>query len=164
MAVRQTTDFPAGGILTDTMLDNEFNEIFTNITDTNIAAGANIAISKTTLGTYTAPAAYSSSVTGFSGTPTQSVKLMQIGKLGIISAQISGTSNNSSFTFTIPYTADGQTNSTARVMDNGTWKTAGTIEIITNTSTVNVYIDSSGSGFTASGTKAVQVTFVMIVA
>lgn len=55
MATRQTTDFPAGGILTDTMLDNEFNEIYTNITDANIAAGANIAISKTALGTYTTP-------------------------------------------------------------------------------------------------------------
>lgn len=114
MATRQTSDFPAGGVLTDVMLDNEFNEIFTNITDSNIAAGANIAISKTALGTFTDWTPYSPTWgnTGTANSIGNGVLLGQYTQLGkVVTAQIdlvwgSTTSSGSGlWNFSLPVTS-----------------------------------------------------------
>lgn len=75
MADRQTT-WSSGQTLTHTDLNNEFNEIFTNITDGNVASGAAIDISK--IDGYTPWTTWSPTVsTDGSGTYTASVAVNQ---------------------------------------------------------------------------------------
>lgn len=167
MAVFTQTTTIANGATADggqvnTEIVNLGNSV-NNIVNDQISASAAIAISKTELGAYTAPTVYSSTITGFSGTPTQSVVYTRIGKKVSVNAIITGTSNATGFTFTVPSTSVYQVDVVCRVFDSGAYAT-GMIELGAGSSTVNVYRDTQASAFSNSGTKTVQVQFWYLVA
>jgi hypothetical protein len=114
MASRVTT-FSDGNTLTGPQLENEFNEIFTNITNTNIASGAAIAISKTTLGTFTDWTSHSVAWTAVSVNPSIGNgsllgQYMQVGKLVVYGVSVgwgsSTTNGTGAWRFDLPVTAD----------------------------------------------------------
>lgn len=164
MATRQTTDFPAGGVLTDTMLDNEFNEIYTNITDTNIAAGANIAISKTALGTYTTWTPWTPTLTS-SGSWTSTVvnfaRYTQIGKTVTVAFHITGTTagGTANLRFTLPIAPANTTTDyvsasvTLFVDNNGTYISgiagynSGLATMVVRTYNAGVFDNAANTGF-----------------
>lgn len=97
-----------------------------------------------------------STVVGFSGSPTVNIWYRKVGRLVFVNYFISGTSNATNFTFTLPYTHVNLTNlearSAARVTDNGTAQ-SGWARLQENTNVVTVYSDWADSGWTSSGTK-----------
>lgn len=99
----------------------------------------------------------SSTVNGFSGTPTVVLYYKKIGNLVFIQFDISGTSNATGFTFTIPYTCNalaGLNTSWGYGVDNGTvLTTPGVITLAANGTTVNIYKNSAGGAWTNSGAK-----------
>ena len=97
---------------------------------------------------------WTASPTGFSGTPTVSVsKYTQVGKTVTLLLDVSGTSNSSSFGFTLPVTCKNSQDFTVRIVDNTSTYAVGLIETTANTTTANVYVNMDGTTFTASGTK-----------
>jgi len=133
MATRQTT-FADSNTLTAAQLNNEFNEIFTNTTNANIAAGAAIAISKTTLGTFTDWTSWTPTIAVSGGTaPTYTNRFnnyyMQIGKLVIAwgdwSNSSGGTAGSGSNNITVTYpggivpAVTSSTLGTGRVLESG---------------------------------------------
>ena len=101
-----------------------------------------------------------STVTGFTGALSANVlRYKKVGKLVFVSYDIGGTSNSSSFSFTLPITAVNTSNSfgnaSAGTIDNGTQtSTPGRMVLPANSSTVIVQKDFSGSNnWTTSGTK-----------
>lgn len=137
-----------------------------NVTATFPAATGTVMISgnatTTNLTDVTAPTTYTATITGFSGTPTQLCQYSIEGKTMAIWWSISGTSNATTLTITIPggYTASnpGTINYSAftRVTDNGTAQTvSGILYLPNNSSTIQFYKDNTGAAFTNSGTKAV---------
>ena len=111
-----------------------------NLDDSNIAASAGIDISKTDLGTYTAPTAYTPTVVGgtSAGTPTytlQKGEYGQIGKMVFFSARVSYSAHDGTgdLRFSLPVTAgtyDGFTYelvcriTEANLLDQAMWITA----------------------------------------
>ena len=143
----------------NTDLDTVYAAVNGNIEDANIKSAANIAISKTTLGTYTAPTSYSPSITGFSAITTQNLFYGQVGKFMYVGFQISGTSNAGTITFPLPNsaTSNGQIDMLIRIADNGASNfSQGLLEISNGSGTVTIYKDILGSSFTSSGTKSAQ--------
>lgn len=109
--------FPAG-TLARSALNTFVTETTTNLTDANIAAGANIAISKTALGTYVAPTAYTPAWTAAGTAPslgngTITGRYTQIGKLvefGIVLVFGSTTTMGSAtwfFSIPVPASSEG---------------------------------------------------------
>lgn len=102
----------------------------------------------------------SSTVTGWS-TPTKKIYYKRIGKLVYVWFQISGTSNATTASFTLPYT-------TANTVDfavggyslDNTATTPGVAYIAANTTTVNLYPNSNLGNWTNSGTKRFYAHFV----
>jgi hypothetical protein len=129
MATRQTT-WSTEQTLTSAALNNEFNEIFTNITDANIASGANIAISKTALGVYIAPTSWTPSLYKSDGTTAltgtvQTARYLQIGKkvTCILTLTAVGNPAGSTIVFDLPVTA--RTNTNAIITGSGYAKGTG---------------------------------------
>jgi len=98
---------------------------------------------------------WSPTVTGFSGTPTVELARYTVhGKTCTLCISINGTSNASTFTFTLPvnaiatYTPDFY----ARVIDNTSTYLTGLVEI-SNATTAGVYTNPAGDAFTTSGSK-----------
>lgn len=106
-----------------------------------------------------------STITGWSGTPTATIYYKKVGRLIHCQFNIAGTSDASTgatASFTLPYTNNSNVYYTgaARVMDNGTWKTTpGRIWMNASNATVNVYSNFDGAGYTTSGTKTIQGSF-----
>ena len=100
---------------------------------------------------------YASTVTGFSGTPTVVTRYMRIGKTAFIYADISGTSNATTLTFTVPYLPKFTADYAARVTNNGTLPTSpGMIDLPADTYQAGAYRDWVGNSWTASGTKSLR--------
>ena len=104
-------------------------------------------------------------LTGFSGTPTNLCRYSIDGKHMAGYLNISGTSNATTFTFTLPSgvltTAFTGQRFTGFVTNNGTSTTTGMFDFIVNSNVVNVYRDATGTAFTTSGTKGGVVSFVI---
>lgn len=132
----------------------------------HIASDAMIAISKTLLGTYTQPATWNPTLTGWSGTPTSLARYMQIGKLVFCELIVTGTSNSVNTQFTLPVapSSNGALNAgrlIVRLQDNGVAQAGpGLIDWPQGSSTVSVYKDGAGTTWTASGTKYINVAFL----
>lgn len=100
-----------------------------------------------------------STITGWSATPTGYIYYKKIGKTVFVIFSILGTSNSTGATFTVPYViatvVQGITCGYTR--DNGTaTTTGGVISIVTNGSTITLYKDMSGlNSWTNSGTKEI---------
>ena len=109
-------------------------------------------------------------VIGWSGTPTKQINYFVMGKLLLMSIFVTGTSNATTASVTIP---SGLTSASqgvpqtmpVRVVDNGVVMQAPGMAILEDNGTViQFYLDYSGSGFTASGTKEVTGNFAWIIA
>lgn len=100
--------------------------------------------------------AYNSTIVGFSGTPTQSVAYKRLGKLVVVTFNITGTSNATGFTFTVPYTsADAIFYGVAGGTDNGSDLTTPVkVGLGPSSATVTLHTNWVSGAWTASGTKA----------
>ena len=117
-----------------------------------------------TFGSAWATVSYSPTVVGWSSTTRNQWRYTQIGKIVTVFFSVSGTSNSTAVTFTLPVTA---TTSIAQfegayglALDNaGLSSTAmPRYSIVTATSTTlcNLYINHAGTGWTAASTKEVR--------
>lgn len=107
--------------------------------------------------------AFTSVTTGWSGTPTQNNAYMQIGKSVMFRFAVSGTSNTTGVTMTLPIAAKLSTNNpVVRCTDSGT--VSNNIGVmVTTTSTVATSVfrtQDAGTAWTNTGTKAVEGTLV----
>ena len=105
-----------------------------------------------------------STIVGWSN-PTKVLNYATIGKLMFVQFSIVGTSNSTSTSFTLPFTANGaQTFSISVVRDNSTWQTyPGYASMLSGASTVNCYIDATGAGWTASNDKRIIGSFFLMI-
>lgn len=84
----------------------------------------------------------------------------RIGNLVFVEFYISGTSNSTSTSITVPYAShsNGSYIIPQRVQNAGSW-TIGYLDLAWNTSTVNFYTSMSSGGWTDSGTKTIRGSF-----
>ncbi len=91
-------------------------------------------------------------VTGFSGTPSVSVKYCVLGRVVIVVWGINGTSNSSAFNITLPYTPGSPAAYLpVRCQDNGSWLIGLARAGAGN---LTFYKTMDGGGWTANGTKS----------
>ncbi|KKN36236.1 hypothetical protein LCGC14_0775660 [marine sediment metagenome] len=105
-----------------------------------------------------------STIVGWAATPTKNIWYKKIGNLVFVNYYITGTSNATNVTFTLPYTTKNSTQaniaSAARVTDNGTLSgTSGLLYLTANSNTAAVYTGWDAAAWTNSGTKTVQGQF-----
>jgi hypothetical protein len=99
---------------------------------------------------------YSHNVQGFSSTTSDNVYYKRIGKTLFMSIDISGTSNATGLTFTLPNAvASLRMTHILRIRDNGTWAIGYGTTAASGT-TFSVQATITGGSFTASGTKSVR--------
>ena len=101
------------------------------------------------------------SVTAFSGSPTIRVWYTVIEHTCFVSFFLSGTSNSTSTTFTVPFTSLNVSNNQVKVAiaatDNSSALTAaGSAVLPANSATVTCYIDAATGAWTNSGTKVAE--------
>lgn len=123
-----------------------------NIDNNNIAATAAIALTKLASTAWTV---HSATIGGFSGTPTQAIYYQQIGKTVHLNVDISGTSNATTFTFTLPVAAKRATiHFTGRGVDNGSYVTGPILVTMTaGSTTCTLNTSSAGGAWTAANGK-----------
>jgi hypothetical protein len=100
--------------------------------------------------------------TGFAGTPTTNVaKFKQIGKTVFVVLDMTGTSNATTFGFSLPVTggATGCTFTVGRAEDNGTYSAVVYGAVPNSGTSAGLVINDSGSGWTNAGTKGVRCSF-----
>ena len=113
---------------------------------------------------------YTATLVGWSGTPNQAMKYVRIGKLMILTIYISGTSNTTTATATLPSgitaMALGYSQyAPMRVMNAGSVPSSwGMAALSSGGSTINFYINQAGGGWTNSGTKTIEGTFIFLTA
>ncbi len=104
------------------------------------------------------------SVTAFSGSPTVRVWYTLIDHTCFVSFFLSGTSNSTATTFTVPFTSLNVSNNQVKVAiagtDNGSVLTASSSAVLpANSATVTCYVDMATGAWTNSNTKAVEGQF-----
>jgi len=106
--------------------------------------------------------AHTATLTGFSGTPTQANRYIQIGKIVILAYNISGSSNQTYFTMTLPVAAKSTLSCPGMrtVIDGTATTTPGLVGTTAASATANVYKDHQGNAWTASGTKSSEGTII----
>ena len=109
-------------------------------------------------GTWTS---YTTTLTGFSGTPTQAMTYVVIGKILILDISISGTSNATGFTFTLPFAALDKRSYFIGKTDGGVSNTLGHAQTVATSTTVNCYSNTTIGTWTALGTKGLTGTIVV---
>jgi len=175
----------ADGSQVNTNFDTIYNDYNGNITNANIAAGAAIVGSKLDLSSpgtigattpsignfssvvstgniYSIPlTSYlaSSTVVGWSGTPTGSIYYKRIGNTMLVSYTITGTSNATSTSFTLPYLVSNNTLAVGYAQDNTGTDEASRISMSAAGYVINFYKDVAGSAWTDSGTKTINGQF-----
>lgn len=97
-----------------------------------------------------------STITGWASTTTEDIFYKKIGKLVFVQFYITGTSDSTNTTFTLPYTqqSDLRLHVPIRVVDNGT-DAVGLATIAGGASTCVCFDTIAGSAWTASGTKTI---------
>lgn len=97
-------------------------------------------------------------VTGFSGTPTKNVRYKISDGIMHIDYYFTGTSNATSFSFTIPYaSATGFTTYfVAQAANNGSYATEAFAEVPNGSTTIGLYVGNPLNNWTASGTKTAR--------
>ena len=105
----------------------------------------------------------SSTIVGWSASPTGYIYTKKIGKTVFVDYYITGTSNSGTTTFTVPYTSASAGFDTLYIVvsaiDNGGTRTAAIVAIGNSVVLVNLYKNAAPDTFTASGTKTVQGQF-----
>ncbi len=146
-----------------TVVNNNFTTISTQINgglDTTNFSSVNTDLS--TIAKATAFGTWTSSLTGFSGTPTQDCNYIQIGKIIIAKFDVNGTSNSTSTAFTLPVAAKDSVRAVfIPAIDSGTNLTTPALVVTAASSTTaTVYKDGNLSAWTNSGNKAFFGTLV----
>ena len=107
-----------------------------------------------------------SSVTGWAATPTTKIFYYRIGKLVVVTWNITGTSNSNPTNFTLPYAANSDGFNSPEFggalgysLDNGSG-VSGTWGIDAGSSTLKMYTNFVQAGWTTSGTKTVAGTAI----
>lgn len=96
---------------------------------------------------------FASTLTGFSGTPTQTAQYQIADNRMMFYLSISGTSNATGFTATLPFTPSTGSNDMHRLVDNG----AGINGLFTiSGSTITFYTSAAAAAWTGSGTKGCE--------
>lgn len=156
----------AAGTPLSTYHKTAHDNIELEIASISTALNAPLDISKTALGTYTAWAAWTPTLSGWSGTPTTTARWTQIGKLVTVEIAVSGTSNATNCVFTLPVAPafGGLLNIAvpiARAADNGTYVTTGGpfIDLISGSTTANCYKDATGTTWTNANSKTILAIF-----
>ena len=111
---------------------------------------------------------YTSTLTGWAATPSQSISYVMIGKLMILFIYISGTSNSTAASMTLPTGITAKTLTflyqPVRVENNGAYATNWGMAVVTNnSSTIQFFSTQAGATFTASGTKTIRGTLIFTV-
>jgi hypothetical protein len=102
-----------------------------------------------------------STVVGFSGSPTKEIYVKKIGKTVFVNYYITGTSNATNLTFTLPYTASSTSTAWGSLCilteDNATvLAVPAKAQIVGGASTVTAYKDATGAvNWTNSGAKSI---------
>ena len=104
------------------------------------------------------------SVTAFSGSPTIRIWYTLINQICYVTFYMTGTSNSTSTTFTVPFTSRNVSNNRVKVAiastDNSVALTgAGSAVLPANSATVTCYVDVATGAWTNSGTKVVEGQF-----
>lgn len=102
----------------------------------------------------------SSTIIGWSSFTTKNILYKRIGKLVIISFFLTGPSNATGASFTLPFTANAAYGLTIPIaaQDNGVVVTSP-VAYLGNTTTCSLYKDITGTTWTASGTKDIRGQF-----
>jgi hypothetical protein len=105
-----------------------------------------------------------STIVGWSN-PTKILNYVILGKLMFVQFSITGTSDSTSTSFTLPITANGtQAMSYAVVRDNSSFQTyPGYASIANGAAVVNIYKDGLGTGWTASNDKRTIGSFFIMI-
>jgi hypothetical protein len=120
-----------------------------------------LAISKTALGTYTAPATWTSNPSGWTGAVTTVARYSQIGKWVNVVLSFVGTSNQTYATFALPV-ASNQTIAVpiARAMDNDVYLNGNPwMQLTAGSTTVTCYSTGAGGVWTAALGKYIYAAF-----
>lgn len=101
----------------------------------------------------------SSTITGWN-VPTQSIWYSVVNKICTVKYEITGTSNATTATFTVPFNSASGAGEydypIGRTQDNGTYQTTcGLLVLLSATNVVNLYLTGAGAPWTATGTKRV---------
>jgi len=98
--------------------------------------------------------------TGWSSYTFSEALYKRIGNLVFVEFYISGTSNSTSTSITVPYASHGNGSYIIpqRVQDGGTWK-MGYLDLAWNTTTVNFYTSVTSGSWASSGTKTIRGSF-----
>lgn len=101
---------------------------------------------------------WTSTLTGFSGTPTQANEFIVIGKTVILKYDISGTSNATTFNMTVPVVAKAGNyeTSTGLATDNSTTQGVPARAFMLDASTIQFGRTAGTLGWTAAGTKGAR--------
>jgi len=105
-----------------------------------------------------------STVTGWSSFTSEILICTRIGKLVFVRFNLSGTSNDTVATFTMPHAASGAAHNIIRSRDNTGSYVAGFIVAANSSTTITAYPDLALSAWTASGTKTIQGELIYITA
>lgn len=100
---------------------------------------------------------YSATIGGFTGTPTQTIKYFRLGKIVFMSIYITGTSNATTFTVSLPVQAatNMQNEFAFKATDNGTLQSSpGMVEVNGSDTSISFYKTFNAGSWTNSGTKA----------
>lgn len=138
LTLTNATGLPDGGLT------------LTDVTTNDVSASAHGFAPKTLMTAWTS---WSPSPVGFSGSPTITAVYKQVGKIVHMYLDISGTSNATNFTFTLPVGAANTIFTAARVINAGAVQTSAMVEIAGGGTTALVFTTWGGGAFTASGTK-----------
>ena len=84
----------------------------------------------------------------------------KVGKMVSVKIRITGTSDSASVYVTLPFTSvSNGVNAWAYAMDNGTATATPAYVVLDTTSKIKVYLNATGTPWTASGSKRVFTTF-----
>ena len=105
-----------------------------------------------------------STVVGWSGTPTKNIYYKKVGNLVFVNFYISGTSDDTMATFTLPYTSVNDTSArvytSIRFKDNNVQSTvSGQMYLAPNSATAALYTDWAAEVWTPANTKEVMGQF-----
>lgn len=143
-------------------VETEFNEIYTNITNSNIASNAAIAISKTALGTFTDWTSWTPTYAGsgsmtWTSITTNHALYCQIGKVVFFSIRAQGTFGGTAaatITFTLPITPTQVVGGACLIDDgsrvSGNWLNSGGTALVNRYDATNFSLGTS-RGLTVSG-------------
>ncbi len=150
--VADATDFT-------TPLTTIIDEINGGLDNTNLSTTANIALTQLAASAWTT---WTTTYSGFSADPTQTLLYNKVGRIVTVFASIisgAGTSNATTFTMTLPYAAVAEIRIPVHAVDNTSTTTVGRADTAASSTTLTLNSSIGGAAWTASGSKYVSFCF-----